>query len=166
MASFWSDTCSVNSNTCHSLPLFQLQKIDSDKLTHKPVNVKYEQRYEPVNVTKQQHEIFHRCQKLSLTNVMVMLIVMYIHTSQHGQFTVWRLFMSHVMRKPVLAIYEQQRCRPACASFVIRYLDSIIPILAKSKISRLQLISIAEQTSLSLTWSETQKTGFLLMWLI
>ena len=49
------------------------------------------------------------------------------------------------MRKPVLAICEQQRCRSACASAqsvvryldsIIRYLDSIIPILAKSKTSR------------------------------
>ena len=47
--------------------------------------------------------------------------------------------LSHVMRKPVLAICEQQRCRSACASaqsdqhLCFRYLDSIIPILDKSK---------------------------------
>ena len=44
---------------------------------------------------------------------------------------------------------------------IVRYLDSIIPILAKSKISRLSLVSVAEQTGLSLTVSETPKTGFL-----
>ena len=47
------------------------------------------------------------------------------------------------------------------STFVVRYLDSIIPILAKSKISRLQLVSVAEQVSLSLTWWEMPKTGFL-----
>ena len=45
-------------------------------------------------------------------------------------------------------------------TFVVRYLDSIIPLLAKSNISRLWLISVAEQAGLSLTWSETTKTGF------
>ena len=65
------------------------------------------------------------------------------------------------MRKPVYAIYEQQRCRSACASaqsdytFVVCYLDSIIPILAKSTISRLCLVSVAEQAGLSLSWSES-----------
>ena len=53
------------------------------------------------------------------------------------------LQMSHIMRKPVLAI---------C---------SIIPILAKSKLSRLWLVSVVEQAGLSLTWSQTPKTGFL-----
>ena len=38
------------------------------------------------------------------------------------------------------------------ASFV-RCLDSIIPILAKSKISRVELVSVDEQAGLSLTWS-------------
>ena len=75
------------------------------------------------------------------------------------------------MRKPVLAICEQQRCRSACTStqsdqhFVVRYLDSIIHILAKSKISRLQLVSAAAHAGLSMTWSEIPKTGFLMMWL-
>ena len=48
------------------------------------------------------------------------------------------------MRKPVFAICEQQRRRLACASAV----------------------SVAEQSGLSLTWSETPKTGFLMMKLI
>ena len=41
----------------------------------------------------------------------------------------------------------------------------IIPIHAKSKISRFKLASVAEQASLSLTWSQTLKTGFLVIWL-
>ena len=41
--------------------------------------------------------------------------------------------------------------------------ESIIPIhvLAKSKISRLQLVSVAEQAGLGLTWSQTQWQVFL-----
>ena len=56
--------------------------------------------------------------------------------------------MSHVMRKPVLDICEQQRCRSACliSTFVVRNLDCIKPLLAKSKISRLaSLCSWASQ---------------------
>ena len=52
------------------------------------------------------------------------------------------IWLSHVMRKPVLSICEQQRCRSACASaqsdqHLCCSLLSIIPILAKSNISRL-----------------------------
>ena len=53
------------------------------------------------------------------------------------------IYMIHVMRKPVLAICEQQRRRSACASaqsvqhLCFRYLDSIIPLVSISKISRL-----------------------------
>ena len=50
--------------------------------------------------------------------------------------------------------------------FVVRFLDSRIPILAKSKISSLSLVSVAEQAGLSLTWSETPKTDFHVTWLI
>ena len=76
------------------------------------------------------------------------------------------------MRKPVYAICEQQKRRSACASahlisaFVVRYLDSMIPLLAIAEISRLQLVSVAEQVGLSLKWSQTPMTGFLVTWLI
>ena len=56
------------------------------------------------------------------------------------------------MRKPVYAICEKQRCRSACAlrcliiAFVVRSLHSIVPELAKSKISRLaSLCSYADR---------------------
>ena len=39
-------------------------------------------------------------------------------------------------------------------------LDSIILILAKSKISRRLLVSVAEQAGFSLTWSHTSKDDF------
>ena len=47
--------------------------------------------------------------------------------------------MSHIMGKPVYAIYKQQRCRSACVSaslistFVVRCLDSIISLVSISE---------------------------------
>ena len=79
-------------------------------------------------------------------------------------------YMSHVMRKSVYAIWEQQRHSSAGASTQsdqhLCCLDSIIPILAESEISILYLVSVAEQAGLSLTWTQTQKTGFVVMRLI
>ena len=75
--------------------------------------------------------------------------------------------MSPFMRKPVYAICEQQRHRSACISaqsdqcLCCLLPDRIIPLLAISKNSRLWLASEAEQPGLSLSWSETPKTGFL-----
>ena len=71
------------------------------------------------------------------------------------------------MRKPVYTICEQQRRRSACA--FAQYdqpapLDSKISRLAISKISRPYLVSVVEQAGLSLTWSQTPKTGFLMTW--
>ena len=68
------------------------------------------------------------------------------------------------MRKPVYAICEQQRCRSACTSAqsdqrLCYSLPSVIPPFSISEISSLQLASVAEQASLSLTWSQNWKTG-------
>ena len=52
------------------------------------------------------------------------------------------------------------------STFIVRYLDSIIPLLAIAEISRLKLASVAEHAGLCLTWSQTPKTGFLVTWLI
>ena len=79
-----------------------------------------------------------------------------------GQFKAQLYQMSHVMRKPDYAICEQQRRR---SDYVVRWLDSIISLLAKAEISRPYLVSVAEQSGLSLTWSQTPKTGFLVTWL-
>ena len=49
--------------------------------------------------------------------------------------------------------------------FVVLCLDSVMPLLAKAEISRPLLVSVAEQTGLSLTWPQTTKTGFLVKWL-
>ena len=56
--------------------------------------------------------------------------------------------------------------RTPISAFDVGCLDSIIHIFAKSKILRLELVSVAEQAGLCLTWSQTLKTGFLMTWLI
>ena len=50
--------------------------------------------------------------------------------------------------------------------FVVRCLDNIIPLLAIAEISRHKLVSVAEQAGLSLNWSQTLKTGFLVTWIV
>ena len=52
--------------------------------------------------------------------------------------------------------------RSLISAFVIRSLDSIIPLLGTADISRPYLASAAEQAGLSLNWSETPKTDFLM----
>ena len=75
--------------------------------------------------------------------------------------------VSHIIRKPVYAICEQQRRRSAFASvqsyqhLCFHCIDSIISLLAIAEISRSLLVSSAEQASLSITWSEPLKIGFL-----
>ena len=81
-------------------------------------------------------------------------------------------YLSHVMRKPVCGICEQQRRRSTCASaqsdqhLYFRCLDNIIPLVSTSKTSSLYLASVAEQAGLGLPWSQTPKTRFLVTRLI
>ena len=69
-------------------------------------------------------------------------------------------------RKPVFGVCEQQGRRPACASAqsdqrrVIHLLESILSKLATGELSIFKLVSVAKQTGLSLTLTETPKTGF------
>ena len=76
------------------------------------------------------------------------------------------------MRKPAFAICEQQRpdqsVHPCSliSTFVIRCLDSIIPLVSIYKILSLQLVSVAQQAGLSHTWLKILKTGFLVTRLI
>ena len=84
--------------------------------------------------------------------------------------------MSHVMRKPVYAICEQQmrrsgadqpaHSRSLISAFVVRCLDSIISLVSIYEISSLYLVSLAAQAGLTLPWSQTPKTGFIVIWLI
>ena len=75
------------------------------------------------------------------------------------------------MRKPVLPYANNKGTdqpvhpRSLISAFVVRFLDSIIPLVSISIISSLQLVSIAEQAGLSLTLSQTPNIGFLVTWL-
>ena len=63
-----------------------------------------------------------------------------------------------------LGVRGQQRRRLCICSlisaFVVRLLESIISKLATREISLFKLVSVAEETGLSLNLSESQKTGF------
>ena len=80
--------------------------------------------------------------------------------------------MSLVMRKPVLPYANNKGAdqpahpRSLISTFVVRCLDSVIPLVSITKISSLYLASVADQAGLSLPWSQTQKTGFLVTRLI
>ena len=50
--------------------------------------------------------------------------------------------------------------RSLISAFVVRCLDSVMFPVSVTKISSLMLASVAEQASLSLTWSETTKDTF------
>ena len=74
--------------------------------------------------------------------------------------------MSRAMRNPVLSYANNKgadqpaRSRSLISTFVVRCLDSIIPLVSMSEISSLYLASVVAQDGLSLTWSRTPKTGF------
>ena len=99
-----------------------------------------------------------------------------IHTIKPGQCTIFcslstmiwatsweNLFMPYANNKG--ADQPAHWCS-LISAFVVRFPGSIIPLLAKSKISRFQLASIAEHAGLSLPWSQTPKTDFLVTGLI
>ena len=46
--------------------------------------------------------------------------------------------------------------RSLISTFVVHCLDSIIPLLSIAKVSRLYLVSVAEQAGLSLNWSDPE----------
>ena len=75
--------------------------------------------------------------------------------------------LSHVMRKTVLPYANNKGAdlpaypRSLISTFVVRCLDSIIPLVSISEISSLYLASVAAQAGLSPPWTETPKTGFL-----
>ena len=50
--------------------------------------------------------------------------------------------------------------RSLISAFVFRCLDSVMSLVSVTKISSLMLASVAEQASLSLTWSETPEDTF------
>ena len=50
--------------------------------------------------------------------------------------------------------------RSLISTFVVRCLDSMICIVALSKVSRFCLVSVAEQAGLNLTWSKIPEDTF------
>ena len=50
--------------------------------------------------------------------------------------------------------------RSLISAFVVRCLDSVMSLVSVIKISSLMIASVAEQASLSMTWSETPKDTF------
>ena len=56
--------------------------------------------------------------------------------------------------------------RRLISAFIVRCLDSIIPLVSISEISSLYLVSVTAQTGLSLIWLETPKSGFFMTRLI
>ena len=77
-------------------------------------------------------------------------------------------YMSHVVRKPVYAICEQQRRRSARASVQSdQCLSCSLPRQCNIfSFYICNFMSLAKQTGLSHTWSKNPKTGFLVTWLI
>ena len=79
--------------------------------------------------------------------------------------------MGHVMRKLFMPYANNKGAdQPAhpcslISAFAVRYLDSIIPLVSITEISSLYLAFVAAQTGLNLTWSQTLKTCFPVMWL-
>ena len=73
------------------------------------------------------------------------------------------------MRKPVYAYANNKGAdqpahpRRLLSASVVRCLDSIIPLVSISDISSLYLAYVAAQAGLSLNWSETPKTDFLMI---
>ena len=71
------------------------------------------------------------------------------------------------MRKPITPYANNKgadqpaHLRSLISTFVVRCLDSIIPLVSISEISSLYLASVAAQAGLSLPWSQTPKTDFL-----
>ena len=76
------------------------------------------------------------------------------------------------MRKPVLTYANNKGAdrfahpRSLINAFVIHCLDSIISLVSIFEIPSLYLASVAAQAGLCLTWSQTPKTGFVVMRLI
>ena len=107
----------------------------------------------------------HSCRRWHLMTYQDLFTFTLGKTGYLGVFLFTNYLMSHIMRKPVYAICKQGRRRSACApaqisAFVVRCLDSKIPLLYIAEISRPLLVSSAEQASLSLNWSQTPKIGF------
>ena len=72
------------------------------------------------------------------------------------------------MRKPVLPYATNKDAdqpahqRSLISAFIVHCQDIIIPLVSSSEISSLYVAFVAAQAGLSLPWSQTPKTGFLM----
>ena len=101
----------------------------------------------------------------SLTNDSPLSQLNIYQTSKFGSFIKWAtswesLFLPYANNK---GADQPAHSRSLISVFVFCCLDSITTILFKSKLSSLYLVSVNAQTGLSLPWSQTPKTGFLMM---
>ena len=81
----------------------------------------------------------------------------------HRWPTSWEnLFMQYANNKEA---DQPAHPRSLISTFIVRCLDSIIPLVFITEISSIYLASVAAQTDLRLTWSGNPKTGFLVTWL-
>ena len=93
----------------------------------------------------------------------IFLVVFFLSNFRPGSI----IILSHVMRKPAFAICEQQRRRSACA-FAQSDQRICYSLLRQDTTSSFYIQNFkplaclyAVQAGLSLTWSQTPKTGFL-----
>ena len=78
--------------------------------------------------------------------------------------TSWEnLFIQYANNK---GAYQPAHPHSLISAIIVRCLDSITPLVSISGTSSLYLASVAVQASLCLTWLQTPKTGFILIWLI
>ena len=106
----------------------------------------------------------YNLQKLHPDKKHLPVLRLYVHFIVYIRATsLENLFMPYVTNK---GADQPAHSRSLISAFVVHCLDSIIPLVFISEISSLYLASVAEQTGLSLTWSQTAKTGFLVTWLI
>ena len=75
--------------------------------------------------------------------------------------------MRLVMRKPALCYMRttMRRQDSLISAFVVRYLESLTPVVTLPDISGPYLASVAEQTDLSLSLAAHTLEGFLMSWL-
>ena len=95
----------------------------------------------------------------------LLYLLSYLH---HNADLIWaksweNLFMPYANNK---GADQPEHSRSLISAFVVRCLDSIIHLVSIPEISSFYLASVVVQTCFCLPWSQTPKTGFLVMGLI
>ena len=82
---------------------------------------------------------------------------------EHTVFTLWQHFIlkkTSKSRKSEKKIKDYNYADSLISAFVVRCLDSIIRLLASRNFKPVALVSVADQASLSLTWSQHRRQIF------